>query len=158
MSQPGHVVVTLQGVLATRDRRALPEASDASKEAFVAKGPAMFMEPVEESEFGVVAMPNALEVARTLGMHPESAKQLSRVVLETLMCAFKRRLTGDPAVDVEPLKIALRRDKSLDWLNRQVVRASVAVEISKGRAHGLVQMRRLETGRRLIQCLQATKR
>lgn len=52
------VMVTLEGMRTAGDRRALPEAYGKIKEALVARGPAMFMEPVEERE----ALQKVLEV------------------------------------------------------------------------------------------------
>lgn len=115
-SQLGHVMVTLEGTGATSDRRALPEALHVIKEAIIARDPLMFMEPIEESEARVVGMHKALNVAMTIGMHPKAAKKLNRAVFETVVYAFRRAPTGDPAAGVELLKIALKRDESLERL------------------------------------------
>lgn len=72
-------------------------------------------------------------VATTIGMHPEAAKRASQVVLATDMCTFSRALMGEPAADVDLLNIALRRNGSLERVNREAAYASVAMDIAKGR-------------------------
>lgn len=149
---------TLEGMRATSDSRALPEARNVIKEALVARGSAKIMDPVEEIEARRVAKQKTLEVAMSGSVPPEAAKKLSRVGLETSEDAFRRALTNDPAVDVKPLKIASRRDESLERLNRNVVCATVEMDGAKAHMHGLVDMARQETGGELLQCLQVTNR
>ena len=114
LSKLGPVGVTLEGMRAAGDRMALPEAQDDIREALIARGPAMFMHPAEESEARIEALHKALETAVLVGMDPEAVKRLCQVVLDTRVDAFRRALTGEPAADVEPLRITLKPDASME--------------------------------------------
>lgn len=56
VSQPGNAMVTLEGMRTASDRRTLPEPRHVIKEALVARGPAMWTEPVKEREARVEAL------------------------------------------------------------------------------------------------------
>lgn len=114
MSQFGRVMVTLRGLRTAGDCRALPEACDEVQEAFIARSPAMWMDPLEERKARVEVLLKVLEVPMAAGIDPEAAKRLSQVVLEIRVGTFKRALTGESAAEVVPLRIKFKPDDAME--------------------------------------------
>lgn len=106
--QLGRVTATLDGMRVAEDGKASPEACGYIKEALVARGGAMFMDPGEERRARVQALQSIPEAAVTDGIGPAAVMRLRRLVVETSSDAFWRARTGDPVAEVESLRIRLK--------------------------------------------------
>lgn len=132
-------------------KQGFSEARDGIKDALVARGHAMVLDPSEERAIRVEGLQGALEAEIAAGMDPVEVKPLSLLVLETWLDAFGRTLAGMTEVDAEPMQLGLERDpppaqvqvrprqrppEKMDRLERQMRHLQTA---------GIVQLNQLQT-------------
>lgn len=88
--------------------------NDDVKEALISR-PAIFMEPSEEPKAVAEPLKRDLEVTVMAYMESNRVRRLSPLLLETRVYTLGRGQIREGAADVEPLRIILRPDESIEY-------------------------------------------
>ena len=107
------VAVTMKGMQAAGKVAAAMEPRDEFVEDVVARGPAMFMEVGDEVIARWEALMAAVDAALEAGLPSDAETRLRDLLLGPLFDGFRRSLSGDPPVRVEPSHVKLKVDADL---------------------------------------------